>query len=373
MKKIIVSLFVVLAFVAFVVPANAQLNAWANFYTRCMLNAGWTQSDIYGIHLPKIAGTWYFVDPDTTTFYGRYTNDGKTLKTAFSGIDQAYDAVTDGAGDGIVLISRVTGSTTTSFIMPKGLVWAKSNCTIFGLASREGYNGRVRISVGSTGDSLAALFYFTGRDIEVDNVSFVNVVDCQTYSGMQTTQHGAIQVSSPHLHFVNCYFNAYEVNTAGSSINTYAAYLTPGVIRHAGADECTYDRCFFGSSSYDPGNTACAWIYNDGADAQNFYNDCVFLQQVGSGTAFGGYKNSAITVLNGLDFFRGCTFGIWRASTHANIAATWMIGSTPTTGNIVMTGCTFFGFTHLQVQGAATVWTDKPAGAVDGGVTVSAY
>jgi hypothetical protein len=63
-------------------------------YINMMAKAKVTQSDLSGLGLPKIAGTWYYVDADD----GNDNWNGLTPDKAFSTVTEAYDACTSGAG-----------------------------------------------------------------------------------------------------------------------------------------------------------------------------------------------------------------------------------------------------------------------------------
>lgn len=102
------------------------------------------QADAKGasIGLPFIRGNWFFVDP----LSGASTNDGLTVSTAMDNLSTAYTACTDGAGDGIAILSRVVSGTNTSSLLAAAIIWSKSGVTVVGVAARSGYNSRARIS-----------------------------------------------------------------------------------------------------------------------------------------------------------------------------------------------------------------------------------
>jgi hypothetical protein len=345
------------------VTLRAMASAWES--------AGMTADDFYGFNLPKIRGKWYFVDASSGNNY----RDGLTKGTAVASLATAYGKCTSGAGDGIVILGRSISGTTNYTTLTSRIAWAKYGITVVGVGGGSTYNSQCRVTnpaTASGGDSLAALIYVTGRFNTFINIAFTNTVDCQTYTAFQTAQHAAVQIGGVRNRFINCHFNAYDVNTAGASTNTYAAYLTTGVWLRVGSDETEFIGCYFGSSSYDPGNTVSSWIYLNGAAAQHFFKNCTFIQQVSTGTAFGAYESSGATVLNGIDVFEDCTFAVWRANTHANICASWFIGTLPNTGNIVMRDCATCGFTALDATGGnELIWTNQPAANGAGGITTT--
>jgi hypothetical protein len=322
--------------------------------------------------LPKISGKWFYVD-------GRYGNAG------YSGLiptepvltlQQAYDKCTSGAGDGIIIVDRAISGTSYYTRLTKRIIWAKYGITVFGVSPGTVYNAGARVtsSATATADTLGALIYLTGRYNTFMNVSFINVVDCQTATAYQTAQHTAVQIGGDRNKFINCQFSAYDINDAGASTTTYAAYLSMLEMRASG-DECVFKNCWFGNASYDVAGVAAAWIYLAGAAAQDSWEDCTFIQQSSTGTGFGAVKSGGATTINGILFFKRCTFGVWRANAHSNtVSSAWFIGTNPSTGIILVHNCMAFGFTHWSASNADNiVWTNNPAGAADGGIAVDGY
>jgi hypothetical protein len=59
---------------------------------------------------------------------------------------------------------------------------------------------------------------------------------------------------------------------------------------------------------------------------------------------------------------------VWRANTHADISASWFIGTLPNTGAIIMKDCLLQGFTEGDATaGNDLIWTNQPAAAATGG------
>ena len=125
--------------------------------------------------LPAIRGQWFFVDPyagsDTT-------GDGQQIATAFASLSTAYAACTDGAGDGIVLLSYVavgsTSANTTSYLEAP-LTWLKSGITVVGVNSQNGIFGRSRIASKDVTSSptVATLSFTTTVATRSDSGSFI--------------------------------------------------------------------------------------------------------------------------------------------------------------------------------------------------------
>lgn len=101
--------------------------------------------------LPMIRGTWFYVDP----YSGDSTAYGKSIGTACRHLDSAYAHCVDGRGDGIVVFSHDSASTTvyTTVNVRKTLRWAKSSITVVGISAPCGYFGRARIAMSEMSTS----------------------------------------------------------------------------------------------------------------------------------------------------------------------------------------------------------------------------
>ena len=288
--------------------------------------------------LPFIAGKWYFVDPTS----GSSGNSGLSPTEAFASIVTAYAACTSGAGDGICLISRGTGtsSQTTSYItLANTIAWTKHGITVFGKCSGSFYNQRARIA--NTGTDVIAPIQISGSNNLFQNVSFVN-----GHVGGGTTVSAAVKLLSGASRnaFVNCDFK----NTQGTA-DAYKADLWL-----SDAHENTFKDCNFGNASFDSGDNASCHIYIDGTggNAQNLFDHCTTIAQSSAGTACGVLKGGAVTALNGTIIFRDCLFNVWRGSAGLLAMTSWYIGSNLTTGNIFVFCCGSNGYAAWDSAGA---------------------
>jgi len=343
-----------------------QGSATVNKYINMMAKAKVTQSDLSGLGLPKIAGTWYFVDYAS----GNDNYNGMTVDKPFKLLSKAYTACTTGRGDGICILSRTISGTSYSTNIGDGrLTWAKYGITVYGVASPQGYFGRARVANTTDGDSTAALINITGQNNTFYNINFYHAPNTTTHTGLRTTQISAIQISGARNTFINCHFNC------SPDVNTYAAYLSTGITLRAGSDENVFEGCYFGSSSFDVGNTASCWIHmaTGSMAGQRFFRGCTFLQQCGPGTAFGGIESGASTSLNGVDIYETCNFAVWRASTSpAGMLTSFFIGTNPGSGYILMRDCILAGFNLLDsVAGNDKIFTNQPAGNSAGGIAIT--
>jgi hypothetical protein len=360
-RKIIISIFML----SFLFLENGFTQSiLTKKYIQYMKNANVTQSDFSGMNLPKIAGTWYYVDyADGNDSNDEY--DGTTPAKAFKTVATAYDACTSGRGDGIVLLSRTISGTSYSNVATSRLVWSKYGITMIGIAAPNAYFGRARWTHSSAADSLVSLLYITGNNNTFINIHWSNNPENDGSPVSATAVVSAVQVAGVRNAFINCHFYC-----AAQSANAYKSDLE----LLANSDENRFVDCFFGSSSYDAGDNAACWISmkNAAAAGQRFFSHCTFLQQVSAGTAFGAIKSNGTTSMNGTDLYEDCNFLVWRANTHANICASWFIGTLPNTGAIGMRDCLTVGFTALDATGGNDLlWTNQPAGNAAGGIGVA--
>jgi hypothetical protein len=353
MMKRFVCFFVFLLAASVLAQSAADIKNVANAYKSANL------SSFESLQLPFIRGTWYYVDGDD----GADTRSGKTPALAVKTISTAYGKCVTGRGDGIVLLSRTISGTSYSVTETARLTWAKYGITVFGVAAPNGYFGRARWTHTSAADSLASLMLLTGQNNMFYNINFYNSPDNDGDPVSATAVVSAVQLAGARNAFINCHFYC-----APQSAN---AYKTDVELR-ASSDETTFDRCFFGSSSFDAGNNAACWVYYNGAAAQHFFRNCTFLQQVSAGTAFGGLESGGATYLNGIDIYEDCTFSVWRANTKGAICASLFIGTNFNTGEIGLRDCLTIGFTALDaVAGNDVIWTNQPAGNAAGGIGVA--
>lgn len=329
-------------------------------YVGYMQNARITQDDLSGLGLPKIAGTWYFVDVAS----GSDNYNGLTIDKPLSTIPAAYAKCTSGRGDGIVLLSRTISGTTYSFNLTTRLQWAKYGITMIGIASPNVYFGRARITHAAAADSMTSLLHLTGQNNTFINIHWSNNPENDGDPVSATVQISAVQVAGARNTFIGCHFYG--------NPQVASAYKSDLELR-ASSDETRFIDCIFGASSYDAGDNAACWIYINGAAAQHWFKGCTFLQQVSAGTAFGGIGCGGANYLNGIDIYEDCNFGIWRANTSTHgLSASFFIGTKPNTGAILMRDCIVAGFSALDAEaGNDRIFTNQPAANAAGGIAVT--
>ena len=323
-----------------------------NKYVQMFVNADLTQSDVSGLQLPKIRGTWYWVDPTS----GNNARDGKTISNAVLGLDDAYALCTDGAGDGIVLLSRGSTAAATTSLIGTELAWSKNGITTVGVCAPTFYNQRARVS-DSTGVDLANIVTVSGANNTFINILFINEAVSKT---IQEAQFSAVKVTGIRNAFINCHFI--------SSPDSATALKSDLVLNSA--DENLFSHCTFGSASFDAGDNASCHIFIDGTtgNGQNMFEGCISIAQVSTGTAFGVVKCGNAKALNGLIIFRDCIFAAWQANTGLVAMASWFIGTKPTTGAIVVHNSLTAGYAEWDtVAGNDRVIVGMPTTAASAG------
>ena len=251
--------------------------------------------------LPFIKGTWYFVDPTS----GASTAGGKSPDNAFANITSAYAACTDGAGDGIVLISRGSTSSATTSYLTASIDWTKSGITTVGIASPVRMFGRARISnKGTTGEDLVYLV-----DVQGANNTFINI-HASNY-GTDAAAIGCWKDTGARNSYINCHFVGGIAAAAGATHRNLEL--------NASEEACFYG-CTFGTDTLDRGNNASYDVLITGATARANFESCRFVSYVSTGTAHGAVKLD--TTSGGRHaIFKDCTFDCF-ATTQAAVFLT---------------------------------------------------
>lgn len=357
--------------------------------------------------LPPIVGQWYFVDPTS----GADTSDGRTVDTSLKNIKAAYAKCTDGAGDGICLLSRGTGtaSQTTSYLTQE-LLWTKSCITVVGVCAPIHISPRARIanktitttatltavadtSISRTAGSFitdgweVGMKFITNVDsaaITVATVSALTITVTGTltvgaHTSMTSINANLVTISGQNNSFYNVQFwnggtnaleiggvvitgernyfkNCHIVGSAGT-----AAATSKSLYLNAGAENL-FEGCTIGVDTVDRGNNACAEITLAGLANRNRFKDCEVLFRIDSGTAACAVRSVATTSSSGAVFDRcvfNATFG---AAKPGDVHLV-----TTNAADIVTLGCACYNFTGWGAQ----VYVDGAAAAASGGGSIA--
>lgn len=300
--------------------------------------------------LPFIRGVWYFVDPSS----GSASNDGLTVNTAFASLATAYSACTDGAGDGIAIISRGSTTAATTSYLSAAIAWSKNGITVFGICAPTRFSQRARISTQAA--DLANLITVSGI-----NNSFYNL---SLYNG-GTTGAGCVSVTGDRNYFENVHFMG-GMGMTTPTTDDYDVLID-------GGDENTFVRCVFGNDTFDKTDIAGAELHFDNGAMRNRFYDCEFISFRSAGTTAGIIKLiGAGDSITRTVLFDNCFFHMYRDG-NVTAEATVVIGTAPNNGFIIFKDCLRHGFTDWgAVAATARVSSGSATQAEAGGITVAA-
>lgn len=301
--------------------------------------------------LPYIRGKWFFVDP----LSGSSTNDGLTVSTAMDDLSTAYAACTDGAGDGIAVLSRVVSGTTTSSELTAAITWSKSGITVFGVAARSGYNSRARIANATALDDAPALITVSGTNNHFENIYLIN-------EGTDNAAIGCLVVSGARNSFYNCHFSQNGgTRTPQATDNDVTLY----------SSECTFERCFFGHNNRLRSGAANGNIVLGNSTTQigqDYFRDCYILSYSATSTKL-GIKIANAATLGGYVVFDRCKFINWNSGGQTALS-TIIGGATPNNCGILLDRCASVGYTAVGAND--DTWFTTAAASAAGTGTLAA-
>lgn len=279
----------------------------------------WTEINAMG--LPAIRGQYIYVDPTS----GNVNWDGTTPATAVKSIVTAYAKVRDGAGDGIVLLSRgSTSAATTSYLTEKWTL-AKSCLTIVGLAAPVSKFGRARIA-NNSGNRMDYLIDVTGSNIAFYNIDMFNVADSSA------SAHGSLKLSGQRIYLDNCFIAAAP---GSATANCWDLYLN-------GCQDVDIVGGSIGSDTWDRGANASGLILVHGQVYRVEFSHIMTRTFISTGTAASVVKCDASGSLNNDIVFRDeCGFIARTSNSTKPALASWFIGTSPATGQIILSPTCF--------------------------------
>jgi hypothetical protein len=301
--------------------------------------------------LPFIRGKWFFVDP----LSGSSTNDGLTVETAMDNISTAYTACTDGAGDGIALLSRVVSGTTTSSLLAAAITWSKSGITVVGVSAQTGYNGRARIANATALTDAPCLITITGTNNHFENIYLIN-------EGTDNLAIGCLKVAANRNSFKNCHISQ-NGGTRTPQATDYDLTLY--------ASECTFEHCFFGNNNtIRSGAAAGNIVLGDSTTqiGQNYFTDCYILSYSATST-HGAIKIANVATLGGFVVFDRCKFLNWNSGAQTALA-TIIIGATPNNLGLLLDRCASVGYSAVGANN--DTWFTTAAASAAGTGTIAA-
>lgn len=312
------------------------------------------QADAKGgaMGLPFIRGTWFFVDP----LSGSSTNDGLTVATAMDNISTAYTACTDGAGDGIAILSRDVAGTTTSSKLAAAITWSKCGITVFGVAARSGYNSRARITNGDALLDAPVLITVSGENNHFENIYLIQ-------AGTDNAAIGCLKVSGNRNSFYNCHFSQNGLTRTPQATDYDLTLMS---------SECTFERCFFGNNNTIRSGAAAGNIILGNSTTQigqNYFRDCYVLSYSATST-HGAIKIANAATLGGFVVFDRCKFLNWNSGAQTALA-TIIIGATPNNLGLLLDRCASVGYSAVGANDDTWFTTAAASAAGTGTLALS--
>lgn len=299
-----------------------------------------------GSGIPTTFGDYFYVDAND----GDDSNDGKTMRTAKKTVLAAYNLTTSSNHD-VILMSAASGHS-----FADELIVAKNRVHFVGLGLGHRYMGqRTRWTMGVTTGSAVALLKVTGVGCTFTNIKM-------TSSDTLSTSLYCVADGGEFTEFSHCWF---EKDTDLNQ--TTAAELL------ANGDTSYYRNCTFGNGIYTVTaarqNVLCTRETITGKVARDcIWEDCIFLSRCNSAT----FVNVRATTndLERLTLFKNCTFQAVKTSPATQDEA-FGIASALTDSEVILQNSVTQNITNIATASSG-VYTNQPAGAALGGLTIQA-
>jgi hypothetical protein len=316
------------------------------------------------VGVPPIAGQYFNVCPGSNTIVGyggkqiqgSSGNDGLSLLTAMDSINTAYNACTDGAGDGIILWSFGTSTAMTSSYLTAALAWAKSGITVVGIAAPSAWSSRARVTNASTVTTLPQIITVSGNNNIFSNVQFANF-------GSDATALGGMIVTGQRNYFKDCHIVGAGNNTPAQAAGAYSLYLN-------GAQENVFEGCVIGIDTVTAsGNNANGVIQLGSGVERNWFKRCIVQSSYANSSTNGAVKwMGAGDAITRNVYFQDSIFSNYVAGDITSSPPGYVVvGTAPNNGVLVMMNCGFAGFGAWS-NSSARVLVTNAAGAATGGI-----
>lgn len=399
-------------------------SVWIDQYgTFSYMPQGGSMSLISGQVLPEIRGTWYFVDPVS----GDSSKNGRTPGTAVNRLDTAYARCVDGAGDGICILSRFTGtSASTTCYLKAPIVWSKNGITVIGVCAPTNVFQRARIANKEVASTSVSIVVTTTHTITRATGSFITdgwlVGMTGQFNAANTNASATFTVVTVSATVITCSetltnvtaethtltsYDAQLITVSGANNSFYNISLFNGSTQPAalgglvvtgarnyfgnvhvfgggvttptanerslelgtGAQDNRFSGCTFGSDTYNRGNNANCELYLNAstADGRDEFDRCLFLAWADGGTAHGAIKSGAATAMGRNIIMRDCVFESYQ-SNHGTGQANMFIGTNLNTANIYVLGnSALAGYQAWGASSNTCIYTSMPTSAASAG------
>lgn len=375
------------------------------------------------LSLPPIRGRWWFVEPG----HGADTAEGDDWLHPLATLEEAYDRCISGAGDGIAYKPLADATSSHSLSMTHTLTWAKWGITVVGLSPGCGYMGRNRITTTTVTTTATLTVPAAGLTITRATGSFVTdgwVVGMQgicagahtdtftvsavaaltlTISVAITASAGGITSITSYIPTMiditgsdNCFMNMYIANEGTQALSLVAvtvhanrnkfvnchfraAFTTNTLSVATGApvtidtaSETEFIHCWFGDNNAVR-TAAQGNVLMTGVQGQNFFEDCVFLQDSATSNCC-AVRIAAADTIGGQIFFRRCSFQNWRVSKGAilSTSAIYCVAGSSDNKGILIDSCCMYGYTSwCSVAGTAFIGNSSADASGAGGIATA--
>ena len=367
-------------------------------------NATTHTTDISGF--PKIRGTWFFVDP----LIGLSTNSGLTPSNPVDSIVTAYGLATDGAGDGICLLSSGSTTASTTSYLAQSLSWAKNGITLFGVCADNGIYQRARVAskdyvtgpittisqqansiTRTTGNFLTDGWVVgmkgyiadsgsnNGATFTVTVATALVLTIAETINVQSAAQVGSCTMTSycPYLISItsaNNLFQNVSFENVGSQAGAIGGMILTGAQRNqfnnvfvyggggctavattrsleigAGSNENYFFDSTIGTDTVDRGNYANAEIYinADTTTGRNYFYNCWILSMTSTGTAHGAIKSAGAAAYGRHLLFENCVFVNYTPNLGADQTSLF-IGTGFNTAKILLVNTSICGYAYAD-------------------------
>ena len=324
--------------------------------------------------LPPIRGQWFFVDP----FAGSdTTGDGQTIIGAFASVSAAYAACTDGAGDGVVILSYVasgsTSANTTSYLT-QSLTWAKSSITVVGVNAGGTIFNRSRIASKDVVTGPVSTISQQAHSITRTSGSFLTdgwVVGMKGYTADSGSNNGSTFTITVATDLVLTISETFNVQAAGSVGSCTMTSYCPQLVSVTGANNRFRNVEFWngGSQAGAIGGVTVSGIRNHfenvhitggaGCTAtstvhslqlatgarENVFDNCIFgTDTVDRGNNASGELYLNASTADGRAIFNNCLFTSYTSTGTAH-GAIKSASATAMGRNVLLTNCIFENYT----------------------------
>lgn len=295
--------------------------------------------------LPFTFGKYYFVDSDN----GSDDNNGLRVDQAFATVLKAYNTVTSGNYDVIVMSANSPHTFTAE------LAVTKSRIHFVGATGVGRHFGpRTRWEMATGGSANSAIVTVTGVGNTFTNIKFFNTDSSTSF---------AVADGGEYTYFAHCEM----VNTQNLSTVTDAHLLANG-------DSCVYYRCSIGSSQDGHQYTAARGnvlfsrqIITGKVCRDSTFEECIFpVQSTNSGASC--FLLTGATDVERVLWVNGCVF--WGTKKSGTIDRAIQVDTDQTDGDILCDGdSTVHGITALVDDSLTSVYHGKTGAETDTALT----